>query len=98
MLRGTSHSRPLPHRGKDEQSTRRSAGGRIAPHGQRGPRAPVEEVALAAAQTRREPENRTALPVTRSAPLQPQDRSCLPYEGSLSATLVLQLARMGRKV
>ena len=58
----------------------------------------AEEVALAAAQTRRESENGTALPVTRSPPLQPEDRTRLPSEGSLSATLGLQLARMGRKV
>jgi transposase len=34
--------------------------------------------ALAAAQTRRESEDGTALPVARSAPLQPEDRTCLP--------------------
>src|ERR1041385_6962121 len=44
----------------------------------RGRRARVEEVALAAAQTRRESEDGTALPVARSAPLQPEDRTCLP--------------------
>jgi transposase len=44
----------------------------------RGRRARAEEVALAAAQTRRESENGTALPVARSAPLQPEDGSCLP--------------------
>src|SRR6185369_12019575 len=31
----------------------------------------------------------TALPVARSAPLQPEDRSCVPSEGSLSAALGL---------
>ena len=42
----------------------------IAPHGNRGPRAGAEEVALAAAQTRGESEDGTALPVARSASLQ----------------------------
>jgi transposase len=70
---------------------------RIAPDSEPGRRAAAEEVALAAAQTRRESENGTALPVTRSAPLQLEDRSCLPFEGSLSATLGLQLARMAGK-
>jgi Transposase and inactivated derivatives len=51
---------------------------RIAPHSERGRRARAEEVALAAAQTRTESENGTALPVARSAPLQPEDRTCLP--------------------
>ena len=51
---------------------------RCRPHGKRGPRAGAEEVSLAAAQTRTEPENRTALPAARSAPLQPEDRPCLP--------------------
>ena len=58
----------------------------------------AEEVALAAAQTRRESEDGTALPIARSAPLQLEDRTRLPSEGSLPATLGLQLARMGRKV
>ena len=65
---------------------------------QRRPRAGTEEVALAAAQTRRESESRTALPAARSAPLQPEDRPRLPSQGSLSATLGLQLAHLGRKV
>jgi antitoxin (DNA-binding transcriptional repressor) of toxin-antitoxin stability system len=38
----------------------------------------AEEVALAAAQTRGEAEDGTALPVARSTPLQPEDRTCLP--------------------
>jgi transposase len=40
----------------------------------------------------------TALPVTRHPPLQPEDRARLPSEGSLSAALGLQLARMGWKI
>ena len=48
--------------------------------------------------TRRESENGTALPVTRPPPLQPEDRTRLPSEGSLSATLGLQLSRVGRKI
>ena len=36
--------------------------------------------------------------LARSAPLQPEDRPRLPSQGSLSATLGLQLARLGRKV
>ena len=52
--------------------------GEIAPHGKRGPGTRAEEIALAAAQTRRESEDRTALPVARSAPLQPEDRPRLP--------------------
>src|ERR1700683_3682868 len=98
MLRGASHPRSFSHRGENEQGARRSPCRRIAPHSERGRHARVEEVALAAAQTRRESENGTALPVTRSPPLQPEDRTRLPSEGSLSATLGLQLARMGRKV
>jgi transposase len=44
----------------------------------RGPPARAEEDALAAAQARRESEDATALPVARSAPLQPEDRTCIP--------------------
>src|ERR1044072_2859788 len=62
------------HRGENEQGTGRNPSGRIAPHGERGRRARAKEVALAAAQTRRESEEGTALPVARSAPLQPEDR------------------------
>ena len=40
----------------------------------------------------------TALPVALSAPIQPEDRTSLPSEGSLSAALGLQLARLSRKV
>jgi Transposase len=36
--------------------------------------------------------------VARSTPIQPEDRACLPSQGSLSATLGLQLTRVGRKV
>lgn len=38
----------------------------------------AEEIALAAAKTRGESENGTALPVTRSARPQREDRTCLP--------------------
>ena len=95
VLRGPAHPRPLPHRREDEQGSRRGPRRRIAPHAARRPDAGTEEVALAAAQTRREPENRTALPAARSAPLQPEDRPRLPSQGSLSATLGLQLALPG---
>src|SRR3989440_4178302 len=78
MLRGASHPRSFSHRGENEQGTGRNPSGRIAPHSERGRRARAEEVALAAAQTRRESEDGTALPVARSAPLQPEDRTCLP--------------------
>src|SRR4051794_40202863 len=98
MLRGASRPRSFSHRGEDEQGTGPGPSGRIAPHSERGWRSRAEEVALAAAQTRRESEDGTALPVARSAPLQPEDRTCLPSEGSLSAALGVQLARMGRKV
>ena len=64
MLRGASHPRSFSHRGENEQGAGRSPCRRIAPHSQRGRRARAEEVALAAAQTRRESENGTALPVT----------------------------------
>src|SRR5439155_17347584 len=37
-------------------------------------------------------------PVARSPPLQPQDRPCLPSEGSLSAALGIQFAHLGRQV
>ena len=70
--------RSFSHRGENEQGTGRNPSGRIAPHRERGRRARAEEVALAAAQTRRESEDGTALPVARSAPLQPEDRTCLP--------------------
>ena len=40
----------------------------------------------------------SALPVARSASLQPEDRTRLPSEGSLSAALGLQLARVGQKI
>src|SRR5260370_21892978 len=36
--------------------------------------------------------------VRRAAPLQPQDRPCLPSQGSLSATVGIQFARLGRQV
>src|SRR5579863_8120484 len=98
MLRGASHPRSFSHRGENEQGAGRSPSRRIAPHSERGRRARAEEVALAAAQTRRESEDGTALSVTRPPPLQPEDRTCLPSEGSLSATLGLQLPRMGRKI
>jgi len=78
MLRGASHPRSFSHRGENEQGTGRNPSGRIAPYSERGRRARAEEVSLAAAQTRTEPENRTALPAARSAPLQPEDRPCLP--------------------
>src|SRR5262249_27531920 len=78
MLRGASHRRSVSHRGKNEQGTGRNPSGRVAPDSERGRRARAEEVALAAAQTRRESEDGTALPVARSAPLQPEDRTCLP--------------------
>src|SRR6476661_7659870 len=39
----------------------------------------AEEFALAAAQTRRESEDGTTLPVARSAPLQPEDRYVLTF-------------------
>src|SRR6185369_3839362 len=77
-LRGASHPRSFSHRGENEQGTGRNPRGRIAPHSERGRRARAKEVALAAAQTRRESEDGTALPVARSAPLQPEDRPCLP--------------------
>ena len=83
---------------KMNQGTGRNPSGRIAPHSERGRRARAKEVALAAAQTRRESDDGTALPVARSAPLQPEDRPRLPSERGFSATLGLQLPRMGRKV
>ena len=39
-----------------------------------------------------------ALPAARPPPLQPEDRPRLPAQGSLPATLGLQLARLGRQV
>jgi hypothetical protein len=48
---------------KMNKSARRSPCRRIAPHGNRGHRAGAEEVALAAARTRGESEDGTALPV-----------------------------------
>ena len=39
-----------------------------------------------------------ALPPARSPPLQPEDRPCLPSQGSLPATLGLHFARLGRQV
>src|SRR5438477_8532236 len=78
MFRGPAYSRPFPYRRENEQGGRRSPCRRIAPHGNRGPRAGAEEVALAAAQTRGESEDGTALPAARSASLQPEDRTCLP--------------------
>src|SRR5438874_6543254 len=78
MLRGASHPRSFSHRCENEQGTGRNPSGRIASHSERGRRARAEEVSLATAQTRRESEDGTALPVARSAPLQPEDRTCLP--------------------
>src|SRR5580658_5427985 len=98
MFRGASHPRSFSHRGENEQGAGRSPCRRIAPHSQRRRRARAKKVALVAAQTRRESENGTARPVTRPAPLQLENRSCVPSKGSLSATLGLQLARLGRKV
>src|SRR5215467_5413949 len=53
---------------------------------------------MAAAQTRRQPQNRTALPAARPAPLQPENGPRLPSQGSVSATLGLQLRHLGGKV
>src|ERR1700690_1751563 len=75
MLRGASHPRSFSHRGENEQGTGRSPCRRIAPYSERGRCDRAEEVALAAAQTRRESEDGTALPVARSGPLQPEDRA-----------------------
>src|SRR5712691_4651683 len=63
-----------------------------------GPRPGPQEIPLAAAPPQRESRRRPALPVARSPPLQPQDRPCLPSEGSLSATVGIQFARLGRQV
>src|SRR5690349_3191721 len=98
MFRGPAYSRPFPYRRENEQGSRRSPRRRIAPHGERRPDTAIEEVALAPAQTPRESENRTAFPLTRSAPVQPADRPRLPSQGGLSAALGLQLARLGREV
>ena len=57
-----------------------------------------QEIPLAAAPPQRESRRRPALPVARSPPLQPQDRPCLPSQGSLSATLGISFARLGRPV
>src|SRR6266850_2919719 len=98
MLRGSAYSRPFPYCRENEQGPRRNPCGRIAPHGERRPDTLTEEVALAPAQARRESEGGAALPPARSPPLQLEDRPCLPSQGSLSATLGLQLARLGRQV
>src|SRR5258706_11252436 len=98
MFRGPPYSRPFPYRRENEQGPRRSSRRRSAPHGERGSGTAPEEVAMAPAQTGRESEGRAALPPARSPPLQPEDRPCLPSQGSLPATLGLQLARLGRQV
>ena len=46
----------------------------------------TEEVPLAAAETRRKSQDRTAIPPPRSTPLQPEDRPGLPSQGSLSSS------------
>src|SRR4029078_2451347 len=46
-------------------------------------------------QTRRDSQDRTALPAARPPPLQPEYRPCLPSQGSISATLGLQLRHLG---
>src|SRR5215472_15180112 len=56
MLRGRAYSRPFPYRRENEQSPRRSPRRRIAPHDERRPDTATEEVALAPAQAKREPE------------------------------------------
>ena len=71
---------------------------RIAPHGERRPDTAPEKVALAPAQAGRESEGRAALPTARSPPLQLEDRPGLPSQGSVPATLGLQLALLGREV
>ena len=43
VLRGASYSRPLPHRGEDEQGTGRSSCLRIAPHRLRRPHSCAEK-------------------------------------------------------
>src|ERR1035438_5841932 len=98
MLRGPAYSRPFPYRRENEQGPRRSSRRRIAPHGERRPDTATEEVALAPARARTESEGGAALPPARSPPLQPEDRPCLPSQGSLPATLGLHFARLGRQV
>src|SRR5215469_4531669 len=98
MFRGSAYSRPFSYRRENEQGPRRSPRRRIAPDGERGSGAAAEEVALAPAQTGRESEVRAAIPPARSPPIQPEDRPRLPSQGSLPATLGLQLAHLGRQV
>src|ERR1039457_5567872 len=98
LLRGPAYPRPFPHRRQYEQSARPSPRRGNRPHETRGTRPCPEEVPLAVAPAQREPGRRTALPATRSPPLQPQDRPRLPSQGSLSATLGVQFARLGRQV
>src|SRR5260370_10463458 len=92
------YPRPLPHRGQNEQGPRRGSRRGGAPHEERRPESRPQEVSLVAAQAPREPRRGAALPAPRSAPLQPQDRSRLPSQRNFSATLGLQLTRLGRKV
>src|SRR5215467_5490014 len=98
MFRGPAYSRPVPYRRENEQGSRRSPRRRIAPHGERRPDTAPEKVALAPAQAGRESEGRAALPTARSPPLQLEDRPGLPSQGSIPATLGLQLALLGREV
>src|ERR1700683_2705905 len=69
VLRGPPYSRPFPYRRQNEPGSRRSPRRGITPHGQRRAETASAEVPLAPAQTRRESQDRTALPPPRSAPL-----------------------------
>ena len=95
LLRVAAYPRPFPHRRQNEQGARRRPCRGNQPHETRGPRPCPQEVPLAVASPQRESRRRPALPPARSAPLQPQDRPCLPSQGSLSATLGIQFARLG---
>src|SRR5262249_26573445 len=98
MFRGPAYSRPFPYRRENEQGRRRSPRRGIAPDGERRPDTAAEEFTMAPAQARRESEGGAALPPVRSPLLQPEDRPCLPSQGSLPATLGVQLARLGGQV
>src|SRR3984893_16738542 len=85
LLRVAAYPRPFPHRRQNEQGARQRPCRGNQPHDTRGPRPCPQEVPLAVASPERESRRRPALPPARSAPLQPQDRPCLPSQGSLSA-------------
>src|ERR1035441_7581182 len=91
-------TRPARAAASDDPARQAGPARKTRPQETGGTRPCPEEVPLAVAPAQREPGRRTALPATRSPPLQPQDRPRLPSQGSLSATLGVQFARLGRQV